>query len=123
MAGFCVPIVCLPNRLVIQFAENHNEALDGAAGWKQMKAKKLTELAMLTSLALIIFIVELQIPNPSPIPGVKLGHNITAKEKVDHQQADEKASTATYLWLSLTFLSNYGIKETKSVFVTVAKLL
>ena len=27
-----VPIVCLPNRLVIQFVENHNEALDGAAG-------------------------------------------------------------------------------------------
>lgn len=26
------PIVCLPNRLVIQFAENYNEALDGTAG-------------------------------------------------------------------------------------------
>ena len=38
-----------------------------------MKARKLTELAMLTSLALIIFIVELQLPNPFPIPGVKLG--------------------------------------------------
>ena len=38
-----------------------------------MKAKKLTELAMLTSLALIIFIVELQIPNPIPLPGIKLG--------------------------------------------------
>lgn len=38
-----------------------------------MNAKKLTELAMLTGLALIIFVVELQIPNPFPIPGVKLG--------------------------------------------------
>lgn len=38
-----------------------------------MKAKKLTELALLTTLALIIFIVELRIPNPIPIPGVKLG--------------------------------------------------
>lgn len=38
-----------------------------------MKAKKLTELAMLTAVALIIFVVELQIPNPIPIPGVKLG--------------------------------------------------
>lgn len=28
---------------------------------------------MLTGLALIIFIIELQIPNPFPIPGVKLG--------------------------------------------------
>lgn len=38
-----------------------------------MKAKRLTELAMLTAVALIIFVVELQIPNPIPIPGVKLG--------------------------------------------------
>lgn len=38
-----------------------------------MNAKKLTELAMLTGLALIIFVVELQIPSPLPIPGVKLG--------------------------------------------------
>ncbi len=29
--------------------------------------------AMLTALALIIFVVELQIPNPFPIPGIKLG--------------------------------------------------
>lgn len=38
-----------------------------------MKAKKLTELALLATLALIIFIVELRIPNPIPLPGVKLG--------------------------------------------------
>lgn len=38
-----------------------------------MNAKKLTQLAMLTALALIIFIIELQIPNPFPIPGIKLG--------------------------------------------------
>ena len=38
-----------------------------------MKVWKLTELAMLTAVALIIFVVELQIPNPFPIPGVKLG--------------------------------------------------
>lgn len=38
-----------------------------------MKAKKLTELAMLTGVALVIFVVELQIPNPFPIPGIKLG--------------------------------------------------
>ena len=38
-----------------------------------MKAKKLTQLALLTAAALIIFIVELQIPNPFPIPGIKLG--------------------------------------------------
>lgn len=38
-----------------------------------MDAKRLTKLAMLTGIALIIFVVELQIPNPFPIPGVKLG--------------------------------------------------
>lgn len=38
-----------------------------------MKAKRLTELALLTALASIIFIVELHLPNLSPVPGVKLG--------------------------------------------------
>lgn len=38
-----------------------------------MKTKRLTELALLTAVALIIFVVELQIPNPISIPGVKLG--------------------------------------------------
>lgn len=38
-----------------------------------MNIRKMTELAMLTAVALIIFVVELQIPNPIPIPGVKLG--------------------------------------------------
>lgn len=33
----------------------------------------MAELGLLTALALIIFVVELQIPNPVPIPGVKLG--------------------------------------------------
>lgn len=38
-----------------------------------MNTKKLTQLAMLTGIALIIFVIELQIPNPFPIPGIKLG--------------------------------------------------
>lgn len=38
-----------------------------------MNVKKLTQLAMLTGVALIIFVIELQIPNPFPIPGIKLG--------------------------------------------------
>lgn len=38
-----------------------------------MNTKKITELAMLTATALIVFVIELQIPNPIPIPGVKLG--------------------------------------------------
>lgn len=38
-----------------------------------MKTKRLTELSILTAISLIIFIIELQIPNLSPIAGVKLG--------------------------------------------------
>ena len=40
---------------------------------KKPDAKRLALLGILTAVALIIFIVELQIPNPFPIPGVKLG--------------------------------------------------
>ena len=38
-----------------------------------MKTKKLTTLAMLTATALVIFVVESQIPLPVAIPGLKLG--------------------------------------------------
>lgn len=38
-----------------------------------LKTKKLVLMALLSSMALIIFIVEAQIPSPVPIPGVKLG--------------------------------------------------
>lgn len=38
-----------------------------------MKTKRLTRLAILTAVGLTIFILELQIPSPVPIPGVKLG--------------------------------------------------
>lgn len=37
------------------------------------KIKRLTRNAMLATAALIIFVVEAQIPLPLPIPGVKLG--------------------------------------------------
>lgn len=38
-----------------------------------MKSKRLAELSMLTAAALIIFIIELRIPNILHVPGVKLG--------------------------------------------------
>lgn len=38
-----------------------------------MTTRKLTELSMLTAMALIIFIIELRLPNLSAVPGVKLG--------------------------------------------------
>lgn len=38
-----------------------------------MTGKRLTRTALLTAIALTIFMVELQLPAPVPIPGVKLG--------------------------------------------------
>jgi len=38
-----------------------------------MKLKDLTANALLTGLALIIFVIELQLPALSPVPGLKLG--------------------------------------------------
>ena len=37
------------------------------------KTKKLAFMALLTAMALTIFVIEAQIPAPVPIPGVKLG--------------------------------------------------
>ena len=38
-----------------------------------MKTKRITRLALLTAIALTIFLVEAQIPALVPIPGIKLG--------------------------------------------------
>ena len=38
-----------------------------------MRTKKLTALAMLAALSLVIFIIEAQIPPIVPVPGIKLG--------------------------------------------------
>lgn len=39
----------------------------------RMKAKKLTRMALLTAIALILFLVEAQLPPLAPILGIKLG--------------------------------------------------
>ena len=38
-----------------------------------MKTRRMVTLALLTATALILFVIELRIPNLAPIPGVKLG--------------------------------------------------
>lgn len=38
-----------------------------------MKTKRLAELALLTAVSLIVFIIEMRLPNLSPVQGVKLG--------------------------------------------------
>ncbi|MCR4637863.1 Gx transporter family protein [Ruminococcus sp.] len=58
-----------------------------------MKARKIARLALLTAIALIIFIIELQIPNIIPIPGVKLGlANIVTVYSVYKYSAKETAA-------------------------------
>ena len=74
-----------------------------------MRVKRLTELAVLTAAALIIFIVELQIPNPFPIPGIKLGlANIITVYAVYHYRAHEVAMlVAVRLILGAAFSGNW----------------
>lgn len=61
-----------------------------------MNVKKLTELALLSTVALIIFVIELRIPNPFPIPGVKLGlANIITVYAVFRYRPSETAMIVT----------------------------
>lgn len=73
------------------------------------RVKRLTQLAVLTALALIIFVIELQIPNPFPIPGIKLGlANIITVYAVYHYRAHEVAMLVTVrLLLGAVFGGNY----------------
>lgn len=55
-----------------------------------MPIKKMTELALLATIALTIFIIEAGIPNPIPIPGVKLGlANIVTVYAIYHYRPSE----------------------------------
>ncbi|MGN0969286.1 MAG: Gx transporter family protein, partial [Evtepia sp.] len=38
-----------------------------------MNTKKLTQMALLTAISMIVFLIEAQIPLPFAVPGVKLG--------------------------------------------------
>lgn len=38
-----------------------------------MSTKKLTQMSLLAAAALILYVIELRLPEPVPIPGVKLG--------------------------------------------------
>lgn len=61
-----------------------------------MNIRKLTELALLTALALILFIVELRLPDLTPIPGIKLGlANIITVYAVFRFQPHETAMLVT----------------------------
>ena len=73
---------------------------------KNIDIKRLTRLGLLTALALIIFIVELQIPSPFPIPGIKLGlANIITVYAIYHYNATE---TAAMVFARITLGSIFG---------------
>ena len=73
------------------------------------RVKRLTQLGVLTALALIIFVIELQIPNPFPIPGIKLGlANIVTVYAVYHYRAHEVAAMVSVrLLLGAVFSGNF----------------
>lgn len=75
-----------------------------------MKTRRLTELALLTAAALIIFIVELRLPDLSSIPGVKLGlANIFTVYAVYSYKAHEAALLLlSRIVLGSLFSSNFS---------------
>ena len=91
------------------------------------KVKRLTELAVLTALALIIFVIELQIPNPFPIPGIKLGlANIITVYAVYHYKAHEVAAVvAVRLLLGSVLTGNLSalIYSASGAFLCLAGML
>ena len=74
------------------------------------KVKRLTELSVLTAVALIIFVVELQIPNPFPIPGIKLGlaNIITVYAVYRYKPYEAAAITIVRLILGAVFAGNFA---------------
>lgn len=73
-----------------------------------MKPRRLAELAVLCAVSLTIFIIELQIPNPFPIPGIKLGlANIVTVYAVYHYKPYEVALlVAVRITLGAVFSGN-----------------
>ena len=75
-----------------------------------MKTRKMTTLAMLTAVALTIFMVEAQIPPVVPLPGVKLGlSNIVTVFVVFAMGAKEGAMVLfVRIFLGAAFAGNFS---------------
>lgn len=76
----------------------------------KMKTKRLTELALLTAASLIVFIIELRLPNLSPVQGVKLGlANIFTVYAVYRFKGSEVLiMVLTRVFLGAVFSSNFS---------------
>ena len=75
-----------------------------------MKTKKLTRMALLTAIALTIFMVEAQIPALVPVPGVKMGlANIVTVFAVFALGAKEGAAVLfVRIFLGAVFAGNFS---------------
>ena len=75
-----------------------------------MKTRKLTQMALLTAIALTIFMVEAQIPALVPVPGVKLGlSNIVTVFTVFAMGPKEAASILfARIFLGAVFAGNFS---------------
>ena len=75
-----------------------------------MKTRKLTQMALLTAIALTIFMVEAQIPALVPVPGVKLGlSNIVTVFAVFAMGPKEAASILfARVFLGAIFAGNFS---------------
>ena len=75
-----------------------------------MKTRKLTQMALLTAIALTIFMVEAQIPALVPVPGVKLGlSNIVTVFAVFAMGLKEAASILfARIFLGAVFAGNFS---------------
>ena len=75
-----------------------------------MKTKKLTLLALLSAIALTIFVIELQIPPLVPIPGVKLGlaNIVTVFTVFAFRGRDGAAVLAVRIFLGAVFAGNFS---------------
>lgn len=75
-----------------------------------MKTRRITILALLSSIALTIFLVEAQIPPLVPIPGVKLGlaNIVTVFTVFRFRGRDGAAVLAVRIFLGAVFAGNFS---------------
>ena len=72
--------------------------------------KRLTELAMLTAVALIIFVIELRIPDLLPVPGVKpgLANIITVYCVYRYKPSETALVVGVRVFLGAVFASSFS---------------
>lgn len=92
-----------------------------------MNAKRVARLSLLTAVALIIFIVELRLPNLSSVPGVKLGlANIITVFALYRYKASETAMiVAVRIFFGALFSGNVSslVYSASGAFVCLAGMI